>query len=100
MELLREQKGVLRAEGDLHISEIEEMRSALIHELSETSELVLDLSEVSSCDAASLQLLCALQKSAERDGKEFRIASPSAAMCEASAILGLSLESLAKRLEK
>lgn len=95
MEILREQKGVLRAQGDLHISDVEEMRSALIRELAEAPGLVLDLSQVSSCDAASLQLLCSLQKSAEKNGKQFRISTPSAATCEASAILGLSLDGLA-----
>jgi anti-anti-sigma factor len=94
MGILRDEKGVLRAQGDLHISEIEETRSTLIRELNEAPRLVLDLSEVNSCDAASFQLLCSLQKSAERDGKQLRILSPSAAMHEASATLGLSLEDL------
>lgn len=86
----------MRAQGGLHISEAEELRVALIGALAATPSLLLDLSGIDSCDTASFQLLCSLQKSAERDGKEFRISAPSAAIREASAILGLSLEGLTR----
>lgn len=84
----------MQVTGDLHISEADELRCALLRELAAPS-LVLELSAVASCDTASFQLLCALQKSAQRDGKPFRITSPSPAVCEAGAVLGLSLEDLA-----
>jgi anti-anti-sigma factor len=94
MEIARQDDGVVQVRGDLHINEAEEFRGALILELTAAPALVLELSGVDNCDTASLQLLCSLQKSAERGGKEFRISTPSAAMREASAILGLSLEDL------
>jgi anti-anti-sigma factor len=95
MEILRQEEGVVQVRGDLHISEAEELRSALIGEMTAAPvALVLDLTGVDSCDTASFQLLCSLRKSAERDNKELRIAALSAAMREASAILGLSLEDL------
>lgn len=85
----------MRVQGDLHINEVEELRSALIRALAAaTPALVLELSGVDNCDTASLQLLCSLQKSAEKSGKELRITAPSAAIREASATLGLSLEAL------
>jgi anti-anti-sigma factor len=94
MELLRQESGVVRVTGDLHISEAEQLRSVLLRELAAPT-LVLELYGVQSCDTASLQLLCALHKSAQRDGKQFRITSASPAVSEAAALLGLSLEDLA-----
>lgn len=94
MEISRHDDGKVRLQGDLRISEAEELRRTLIGELTESSTLKLDLSEVSSCDTATVQLLCSLRKSADRDGKQLQISAPSAALCEASAILGLSLEAL------
>jgi anti-anti-sigma factor len=94
MEIFRDDEGVVQVRGDLHISEAEELRTALIGSLETTPALSLDLSEVNACDTAGFQLLCSLQKSAKRDGKEFRIAAMSAGMHAVSAILGLSLEDL------
>jgi anti-anti-sigma factor len=91
MEILRQDDGVVQVRGELHISEAEELRSALLDELA-ASAVVLELSGVDTCDAASLQLLCSLRKSAERDSKRLHITTPSAAVLEASAVLGLSLE--------
>jgi len=94
MEIFRQDDGVVRAKGDLHISEVDELKSALLHEYAAAPALVLDLSGVDSCDAASLQVLCSLRKSADRDGKELRISALSVAMREASSILGLSPDEL------
>jgi anti-anti-sigma factor len=95
METIRQEDGVVQVRGELHISEAEELRKSLLEQLAQAPALTLDLSGVESCDTASFQLLCSLQKSAEKEGKEFRISAPSAAMREASAIIGLSLEDLA-----
>lgn len=94
MEILRQDDGVVRVQGSLHVSEAEEVRSALLGELAASPALVLEFSGVTDCDAPSFQLLCSLQKSAERGGKQLRISAPSAAMREASATLGFSLEGL------
>jgi anti-anti-sigma factor len=94
MGIIRQDEGIVQAEGDLHVSGADELRAALLGELAVAPSLVLDLSGVKSCDAASLQLLCSLRESARRDCKRLHFAAPSAAICEASAILGLSLEDL------
>ena len=94
MEISRADDGVVCLKGDLHISDAAKLRSALLSELVSASDLVLDVSGVDSCDTGSFQLLCSLQMSAKRDGKEFRIPALPAAMREASAVLGLSLENL------
>jgi anti-anti-sigma factor len=94
MEILRQDEDLVRVRGDLHVSDAEELRSTLLGELAASHALVLDLSGVDSCDTASFQLLCSLRKSAERDGKALCISASSAAMHEASLILGLSPEEL------
>jgi anti-anti-sigma factor len=94
VDIFRKNDGPVQVRGELHISEAQELRSALIGELAAVSRLVLDLSEVDSCDTASLQLLCSLQKSAQCDGKELRLLAPSAAIHNATSVLGLSIEDL------
>lgn len=94
MEIIRQDEGVVQIRGDLHISDAESVRRGLIDELAAAPAMVLDLSLVDSCDGASFQLLCSLRKSAETHGKDFRISTPSRAMREISAILGVSLEEL------
>lgn len=79
-------------QGGLHISETEELRSALACELSAAQVMTLDLSGVESCDAASLQLLCSLKKSAMQVGEELHICALSAEIRESVAVPGLSLE--------
>ena len=100
MEISRMDDGVMCLKGDLHISDAADLRSALLSELASARDLVLDVSGVDSCDTASFQLLCSLRTSAERDGKEFRISALSAAIREASAVLGLSLENLKNTTKK
>jgi anti-anti-sigma factor len=92
MEICRQDGGVLRLQGDLHISDGEELRSALLSELSTAPVLTLDLADVERCDAASLQVMCSLKKSAEREGKGLRVVSASAAIQDAGEILGLSMD--------
>lgn len=94
MEVSRMDDGVVRVKGNLHISNAEELRSALLSELAVAPDMVLEVSGVESCDTAGFQLLCSLKKSAERDGKKFHISTPSTAMLEASAMLGLCLKNL------
>jgi anti-anti-sigma regulatory factor len=95
MEILQQPDGSVRLQGALHISEVEELRSALLGELASAAKLTLDLSGVESCDTASFQLLCSFQKSAREKNKEFHISALSVAMREAAATLGLSLEDFA-----
>jgi anti-anti-sigma factor len=94
MEISQQGDGVLRLQGDLHISDVEALRSALAGGLAAGTALVLEISGVDRCDTASLQLLCSLRRSAEKDGKDLRIFGASEAIREASSILGLSLEYL------
>ena len=83
--------GALHLQGDLHISDVEELRTVLIGRLETASELVLDLSGVDRCDTASLQLLCSVKKSAERDRKQLCISSLSPVVREVCTMTGLPL---------
>jgi anti-anti-sigma factor len=92
LEFCRYSQGAVCVQGGLHISETEELRSALACELSAAQVMTLDLSGVESCDAASLQLLCSLKKSAMQVGEELHICALSAEIRESVAVPGLSLE--------
>jgi anti-anti-sigma factor len=91
MEIARQDESVLQLQGDMHISDLEELRGALIRTLKAGPAMVLDLSGVDRCDTASLQILYSLRRSAERDGKELSIFGLSTAIREAGASLGFSL---------
>jgi len=94
MELFRTEDGLVKLRGDLHISNAEDLRKALIVELASTSALVLELSEVDSCDSASLQLLCSLKKSAEACGKVVSVTGQSTAMVDTCSMIGFPLKDL------
>ena len=94
MEILRTEEGLVKLQGDLHISSAEDLRGALIVELASVSALVLDLSEVDSCDSASLQLLCSLKKSAGVCSKAVSVTGLSTAMVDTCSMIGFSLKDL------
>ena len=86
--------GLVKISGALGIGASEELRDALFQLLTDQPFLTLDLSEIDSCDTSAIQLLCSLRNSGERLNKPVRILSPSAAVIEISAGLGLSLDDL------
>lgn len=55
---------------------------------------VLDLSAVTTCDLAGLQLLWAARASAQASGQRFTVTSPSPAVLAAAAAFGLDLNEL------
>jgi anti-anti-sigma regulatory factor len=85
MEILHQPDGSVRLQGALHISDAEELRAALLGEVTSAATLTLDLSGVESCDTASFQLLCSVQKSARDRNKEFHISALPVVMREAAA---------------
>jgi anti-anti-sigma factor len=84
----------LSVKDDLHISRIDELRAMLNEGIDAAGEIELDLSGVTSCDTASVQLFASLQKSAQARGTCLRITAPSTVFQETLRILGLSLEDL------
>lgn len=89
---------ILKLSGALRINVVEELRAALLEHAATASTPAANLSEVTECDAAGLQLLI----SATHSHKPFELIGISAAVREAVAALGLSVtasasESVANR---
>jgi anti-anti-sigma factor len=85
----------LKIAGSLDVSTAGTLCDSLRDCLGWQAELSLDLSNVDSCDAAVLQLLCAARKTAAQLHKPFRVVSWSPAVLETCAALGIALEELA-----
>ncbi len=91
---LEEEGAALKIQDPLDINSVEELHEALTQYASRESNLELDLSRVQHCDAAGLQLLCALRKSAVTLGKTLRISAVSKPFTTLALELGLPVESL------
>jgi anti-anti-sigma factor len=91
----------VKVSGELSIENAEELLQLFTEALCHNPELVVDFTEVQTCDTAVLQLICSLRKTTARDGQRFRIAALSPAIEDAAAAIGLSVrewttESIAK----
>lgn len=53
----------MKLKSKLHISEADELAQALVSSLESSEPIILDISDVNDADTASIQVLCALQKS-------------------------------------
>jgi anti-anti-sigma factor len=82
------------AAGALTIENADRIRQLFSDALNNSSDLALDLGEVQSCDAAGLQLICSLYKSAAERRRRVRIAALSPAVEGTAAVLGLSLQEI------
>ena len=89
-------EAVLKVSGALSVAAAEDLRCRWLDWLGRGSGLVLDLSEVSSCDTAGVQMLLAARKSARHAGKPFRIAAQSDAVTKTCIELGIADVELAE----
>lgn len=83
-------KARLKVREELSIYDAVGVRDALMDCLENQSGVELDLSEVSECDAAGLQLLCAARRSAAQRRKSFRVVESSPAISAAIEKAGLN----------
>lgn len=74
--------------GELSIYEAAVLREALLTCLGSEGEVMLDLTGVAGCDAAGMQLLCALKKSAAHLEKPIRMIGLSPSVLDALAAAG------------
>jgi anti-anti-sigma factor len=81
-------------EGALQIAAVAELRDALRESLAESGELTLDLTGVDGCDAAGVQLLLAVRRSAAQASKRLRLVGLEGGVAAAAAALGLPAEAL------
>jgi anti-anti-sigma regulatory factor len=69
----RGKKDFIKIEGSLSIYEVSKLRDELIKCFETPKGIVLELSGITDCDTAGVQLLCAAQKTASRIGRKFSI---------------------------
>lgn len=86
--------GTLVVKGTLDIYASEAFRDALMRQLQNPIDISIDLSEVTQCDLISVQLLFATRKSADRDGRAFRILGSPSCLTATCAEAGLPVDGL------
>jgi anti-anti-sigma factor len=95
MEITKDESGHrLKLAGRLDIKGSEKLRDALRDFATGSSNSIVDVSEVESCDTSALQLLYAVRKTVETGGGQFTLAGLSSGLVESSAAIGLSLKEL------
>jgi anti-anti-sigma factor len=91
MQILQEQHDTcLELTGDLDINTAVEVHKTFLTYLERHARISLDLSQIECCDAAGVQLLLAVQRSAEAAGKPFAVVAATAAFTTVCAALGIS----------
>jgi anti-anti-sigma regulatory factor len=92
MEVTTDESGhTMLLSGALCIDTAQELRAALRHQLQGEGPVVLNLSNVTECDAAALQLLISARKTAEAVGRVLEFSGVSEQIRAHSAGLGLPL---------
>ena len=85
----------LRLDGALDIQNATALHARLTERLAVTTPVfALDLSGVTECDSAGLQLLCAARRSTISAGREWRLINPSQPILRACADVALSPEKI------
>lgn len=85
--------------GGLDISAVEGLLSALMEYSGSHPAICLDLSQIQTCDAAGLQLLLALKKSAEAAGKPMALVAAPDMFTRVASQLGISDGNLTTKAE-
>lgn len=68
----------IKPTGELTINSAQKFKTCLIENLSDFTELEIDLSEIKKIDTAGFQILVLARKEVEREDKIFRILNPAA----------------------
>lgn len=84
----------LKVEDALTIYDAAGLRETLLKCIGAKGNVTLDLSETTGCDAAGLQLLCSLRKSAERTEKQVRIGGVSSVVMDTMVSAGMKPEEI------
>ncbi len=81
--------------GSLDVSSAAELGRMIADHLREHTQTILDLSDVTGCDAAGLQMLYAAKKQAQKFGKQFAVREAALEIQDKAAHLGLCLDEFA-----
>ncbi len=87
-------QAVLKVNGRMTVSEAGSLRDKLIECFDDYNGLILDLQDVEECDAAGIQLICSVHKTAGTTEKPFSVANASKAVTETVVRTGLNPEKL------
>lgn len=80
----------LKITGEQTIRTACELHHTLAEHVDRGMAIDVDLSEVSECDTAALQLICAFRRSMAQRNQPFHISAVSPAMAATAAMLGLN----------
>ncbi|MCP4352692.1 MAG: STAS domain-containing protein [Desulfobacterales bacterium] len=90
----KDEQAILKIDGKITVSEAGFLRDILIECFDGYNGLTLDLQEVDECDAAGIQLICSVHKTAIAKEKPFSVANASKALTETVVRAGLNPEKL------
>ena len=79
----------LEIKGPLTISESQDLHKEMVQGLKDAGAIKLDISAVTDCDTAGVQLLYSVMKTTKESAKDFIIAGTSKAVQDASNRAGL-----------
>lgn len=86
----KKRKNPIKIEGPLSIYEVSKLKDELISCLETLDEIVLDLSGVTDCDTAGVQLLCAVRKTVDQRNQSIRIEKASVPVVNALNSAGMN----------
>ncbi len=81
----------LTLNGSLTIYEAKEVFESFKKETSSVDSIKLVLTDIESCDTAGVQLICALVKEMQKQGKKITLSTFSASFIEASTAIGTNI---------
>ncbi|WP_327308641.1 STAS domain-containing protein [Streptomyces sp. NBC_01298] len=82
---------MVRVSGEMDISRVDEVRAQLLEAVTRAggpTDIVVDLSELTFCDSAGLNLLLRARLQAVESGRTLRLAAPNAQMLRLLEITG------------
>ena len=82
----------MKIEGPLSAYEVGDIKERLLKKFSDHQEIVVDISDVTECDALGIQLLLSAGKTAEKLKKIFRITGDAQPIQDAMTGMGLAAE--------
>lgn len=89
-----DEAGPIKIAGAIDIYDSNILRDTLQHLFESRTEILLDLSDVESCDVSAVQLLYAAYKSAQKLDRSFSIIGISQPVLGTLTLLGLSAEQM------
>ncbi len=90
----KDEQAILKVNGKMTVLKASALRDKLVECFDGYNGLTLDLQDVEECDAAGIQLICSIHKTAEIMEKPFSVANASKAVVESVVRAGLNPEKL------